>query len=147
MSEKNSTDLYYEGIAALDAGRTHVALDCFEEASKQDDSPEILSHLAFCIAKERQDYHRAISLCRLAVSEDPGSSVHYLNLGRILLLDDRRQDAIRVFRDGLLHENNPSIQEELKKIGTRKYPVISSLPREHHVNRVLGKLFTRLRLR
>ncbi len=147
MEEKSFTDLFLEGMEALNAGRTHSALYCFEEAAKQDESPEILSHLAFCIAKERQDYHRAISLCRLAVSEDPGSSVHYLNLGRILLLDGRRQDAIRVFRDGLLHENNPTIKDELKNLGTRKYPVISSLPREHRVNRILGKLFTRLRLR
>jgi tetratricopeptide (TPR) repeat protein len=134
-------------MEALKAGRTDIALSCFEEAAKEDESPEIISHLAFCLAKERQDFRRASSFCRWCISEDRGNSVHYLNLGRILLLDGRRQDAIRVFRDGLLHENNPSIREELEKIGTRKYPVISSLPREHSVNRILGKLFARLGLR
>jgi len=147
MANKSAADLFHEGMNALDAGRTHVALDCFEEASKLEDSPDIMSYLAFCLAKERKEFHRAVSLCRSAVSEDPGSSVHYLNLGRILLLDGRKREAIRVFRDGLLHENNPSIREELNKLGTRKYPVISSLPRNHRVNRVLGKLFARLGLR
>jgi tetratricopeptide (TPR) repeat protein len=147
MSEKSSDDLFHEGMNALNEGRTDIALSCFEEAAKQEESPEIISCLAFCLAKERQDFRRAVSFCQWSVSEDRGNSLHYLNLGRILLLDGRRQDAIRVFRDGLLHENNPSIKDELEKIGTRKYPVISSLPREHSVNRMLGKFFTRIGLR
>jgi tetratricopeptide (TPR) repeat protein len=147
MSEKNAGEFFLEGMNALNEGRTHIALHCFEEAAKQEESPEIISYLAFCLAKERQDYRLAVSFCRWSIAEDPGNSAHYLNLGRILLLDGRKQDAIRVFRDGLLHENNPSIMDELKNLGTRKYPVISSLPRDHRVNRVLGKLFTRLKLR
>lgn len=147
MSHKNAADLVNEGMNALKAGRTHVALDCFEEASKLEGTPEIMSCLAFCLAKERKEFHRAVSLCRSAIGEEPGSSIHYLNLGRVLLLDGRKREAIRVFRDGLLHENNPAIREELNRLGTRKYPVISSLPRNHRVNKVLGKLFTRLGLR
>lgn len=147
MSEKSTADLFHEGKNALDEGRTSIALSCFEEAAKQEESPEIISCLAFCLAKERQDFRRAVSFCRWSISEDPRNSVHYLNLGRILLLDGRKQDAIRVFRDGLLHENNPSIKDELNKIGTRKYPVISTLPREHGINRMLGKLFARIGLR
>lgn len=147
MSEKSCEELIREGMEAFNAGRTHIALSCLEEAVEQDDRPEVLSHLAFCIAKEREDYHRAASLCRLAVSEDPGNSVHYLNLGRILLLEGRKQEAIRVFRDGLLHQNNPAIKDELRRLGTRKYPVVSSLPRDHRVNIILGKLFAKMKLR
>jgi tetratricopeptide (TPR) repeat protein len=103
--------------------------------------------MAFCLAAERQDYTRAVGLCRDALSEDPGNSEHYLNLGRIYLLQDRKRDAIRIFRDGLLHGNNPRIRDELRTLGTRKYPVLASLPREHHINIFLGKLLTKLKLR
>lgn len=145
MTEKDYRELLREGMDALRSGRTDIALQSLEKAHEQVDSPEIQSHLAFCIAKERRDYQRAESLCESAISEDPGSSAHYLNLGRILLLAGRKRDAIRVFRDGLLHENNPVINDELKKLGTRRYPIISSLPREHGVNRILGKLLYRFR--
>jgi tetratricopeptide (TPR) repeat protein len=145
--DKQTGQLFDEGVSALTAGRTSAALECFEAAAELDQSPEILSNLALCLAKERRDFPRAIGLCRTAVSEEPWNSLHYLNLGRIHLLHGQRRDAIRVFRDGLLHEPNPLIRDELKGLGTRKYPVIASLPREHRVNIFLGRLFKKLRLR
>jgi len=145
--DKQAEQLLKEGIDALKAGRTPKALECFEAAGELDQSPELLSNLAFCLAKERRDFPQALALCSEALDEEPWNSLHYLNLGRIHLLDGRRRDAIRVFRDGLLREANPQIREELQRLGTRKYPVIASLPREHRVNIFLGRLFTKLRLR
>jgi len=142
-----TTDPYRRGMDELNAGNTKSALRFFEEAAESDENPEALSHLAFCLAKERQDFRRALSLCREALADDPGNSIHYLNLGRIYLIQDRKRDAIRVFRDGLLRGDNSRIREELRNLGKRKYPVISSLPREHNLNKFLGKLFTRLKLR
>lgn len=145
--DQHVAQLLNEGLEALEAGNSHVALQQFEAAAVLDEDPKILSYLAFCIAKERRDFRKATALCREAIEEDPGSSIHYLLLGRIQLLNDRKQDAIRTFRNGLLREKNRSIKEELNQLGVRKYPVISSLPREHLVNRFLGKLLTRLRIR
>jgi Flp pilus assembly protein TadD len=145
--EDQFQQLVKDGIAALSSGNISLALRHFEEAAELDESPELLSHLSYCMAKEKQDFSRAITLGRSALRDEPWNSNHYLNLGRIYLLSGRRQEAIRTFRDGLLHENNSRIKEELSRLGTRKYPVISSLPREHPFNRMLGKLFTRLKLR
>jgi tetratricopeptide (TPR) repeat protein len=139
--------LVQDGIAAANAGNTSLALRHLLEAADLDESPELHSHLAYCLAKENHDFPQAISLGRSALRDEPWNSRHYLNLGRIYLLSGRRQDAIRIFRDGLLHENNPRIKEELARLGTRKYPVIASLPREHTLNRLLGKFFSRLKLR
>jgi Flp pilus assembly protein TadD len=145
--EDQFQQLVKDGIAALSAGNTSLALRHLEEAAELDESPELLSHLAYCLAKEKSDFTRATSLGRSALRDEPWNSIHYLNLGRIYLFSDRRKDAIRIFRDGLLHENNPRIKEELARLGTRKYPVIASLPREHFFNQFLGKVFTRLKLR
>jgi tetratricopeptide (TPR) repeat protein len=145
--ERNTEQLFKEGLAALDRGATDVALERFEAASEVDESPEILSYLAYCLAREQRDFSRAVGLCREAIDEDPGRSLHYLNLGRIYLLDGSKNEAIRTFRDGLLREYNRGIVEELRKLGIRKYPVISSLPREHPLNRVLGKVLKRMKMR
>jgi Flp pilus assembly protein TadD len=139
--------LVQDGIKALSAGNSSLALRHFEEAAELDESPELLSHLAVCMAKEKQDFTGATALARRALKDEPWNSVHYLNLGRTYLLAGRRTDAIRTFRDGLLHENNTRIKEELAKLGTRRYPVIASLPREHPLNKFFGKMFTRLRIR
>ncbi len=145
--EDQFQQLLKDGITAARAGNTSQALKLLEEAAEHDESPELISHLAYCIAKEKQDITTALSLARSALREEPWNSTHYLNLGRIYLLSDRRKDAIQIFRDGLLHEHNQRIKEELAQLGTRKYPVIASLPREHPLNRMLGKIFTRLKLR
>ena len=150
--EENSMEdqfqkLLKDGIAAVRAGNTSQALKLLEEAAELDESPELVSHLAYCLAKEKQDVTSALSLAKSALREEPWNSTHYLNLGRIYLLAGRRKDAIQIFRDGLLHEHNPRIKEELARLGSRKYPVIASLPREHPFNRMLGKIFARLKLR
>jgi hypothetical protein len=90
---------------------------------------------------------RADALCREAIDEEPWYSAHYLNLGRIRLLEGRREEAIRIFRDGLLREGNPRIKAELERLGIRKYPVISSLPREHFLNKYLGKFLNFMKMR
>jgi Flp pilus assembly protein TadD len=145
--EDQYQQLVKDGIAALSSGNTSLALRHLEEAAELDETPELLSHLGYCLAKEKQDFQQAISLCKNALQDESWNSIHYLNLGRSYLLSGRRQDAIRTFRDGLLHENNPRIKEELSRLGTRKYPVIASLPREHPFNKLFGRIFTRLKLR
>jgi len=145
--EDQFQQLVKAGVAALSAGNTSLALRHLEEAAELDETPELLSHLGYCRAKEKQDFQQAISLGKNALRDEPWNSIHYLNLGRSYLLSERRKDAIRTLRDGLLHENNPRIKEELARLGTRKYPVIASLPREHPFNKLFGKILTRLNLR
>ncbi|HOP40584.1 MAG TPA: hypothetical protein PLI53_06035 [Geobacteraceae bacterium] len=139
--------LVKEGIAALNSGNSYLALKNFEEAAEIDESPELLSYLAYCLAKEKNDFSRAIALGKVTLEEEPWNSVHYLNLGRIYLLSGQRKDAINTFRDGLLHENNSKIKNELSRLGIRRYPVFASLPREHFLNRFIGKLFSKLKIR
>jgi tetratricopeptide (TPR) repeat protein len=95
----------------------------------------------------RGEYEAAIALCREEIESEPGRSEHYLKLGRVLVAYGDKRGAIRAFRDGLLFENNPSIREELNRLGWRDLPVIQGLGRDHWLNRKLGRLFMALRLR
>ena len=136
-----------KGVEALDQNNTLSALFYFEKALDIEESPIISSYFAFCIAKERGQLSKAISLCEEAIKKDPESSIHYLNLGRIYLLSNKREDAIKIFREGLNYEANQKIVDELNKLGTRKFPVISFLKRSSLMNKYLGIIFNKLRLR
>lgn len=147
MTAKEVDHLIARGIKAINSGRTAAALECFEEAVKYQSTPANWSYLAFCLAKERRQFEHAIRICEEAIRKDPGSSVHYLNLGKVFLLTQRRTDAILIFRQGLLYEGSAQIEAELRKLGLRKPPVVGFLKRENPVNKYLGIMLTRLRLR
>lgn len=147
MAGTNVEQLIARGIRAANSGKTVLALEFFEEAVKLRDSPATWSYLAFCLAKERREFERAVQLCQAAIRQDPHSSVHYLNLGRVHLLSGHRSEAIHIFRQGLLYEHNLQIDAELRKIGMRKPPILSFLSRDHPINKHLGIFLKKLRLR
>src|SRR6266545_1705018 len=96
--------LLTDGMRELDRGNARGALSYFEEAVRLVRSPEILSNLAYCLAKEKGEFDTAVSLCNEAIEDDSANIIHYLNLGRVYLLSGKKTEAIRVFRNGLLYE-------------------------------------------
>ncbi|ABB30970.1 hypothetical protein GeomeDRAFT_3065 [Geobacter metallireducens RCH3] len=147
MAGTNVEELIARGIRAVNSGKTSLALECFEEAVERRNTPANWSYLAFCLAKERRQFDRAIQLCQEAIRKDPQNAVHYLNLGRVYLQAGSTKDAIHVFRQGLLYESNSHIEAELRKIGLRKPPVVGFLRRDHPINKYLGIVMKKLRLR
>jgi Flp pilus assembly protein TadD len=147
MESVQAEKLLADGIAELNTGNARSALGFLTAAAELDDSPLVRSYLGYCLAKEKGDFPRAVSLCREAILDDSGNSEHYLNLGRIYVLRGDKKEAMRTFRDGLLQEDNRSINEELKGFGRRKPPLFQSLPREHILNRFLGMLAVKCGLR
>lgn len=135
------------GIEAIENGETMRGLMHFEFAGEIRSRPDVLSYLAYCIAKERRQVREAIAMCREALETEPGNAVHYLNLGRVLLLAGRKEQAIEVFRQGMKLGSKRRISAELKRLGLRKPALVHSLPREHPLNKYLGLFLTRLRLR
>ncbi|MCX7794001.1 MAG: tetratricopeptide repeat protein [Thermodesulfovibrionales bacterium] len=140
-------ELFERGKKALRNGDTLHALVCFERAYQMENSPEIASYYAFCLAKERGKIQRAFELCRDALDKDPSNSVHYLNLGRIYLVLNNKPEAIKAFREGLAIARNEEIIEELQKLGIRKPPPVPFLKRSNPINKYLGIILKRLGLR
>jgi len=130
--------LLKKGLEAIAQGDTLSALSYFEKAINIEKSPAVCSCYAFCIAKERGQVSNAISLCEEAIQKEPGNSLHYLNLGRIYLIDNNRIEAIKTFREGLNYEANPLIVDELNRLGPRKPPILPFLKRSNPINRYLG---------
>jgi len=147
MTNPEAKRLFDKGMDALSQGSILNALSCFENALSAEDDPLVSSFYAFCIAKERGEFQKAISICNASISRDPGNSLHYLNLGKIHLLKRDNKEAISVFRQGMSFEENRQIADELNRLGTRKPPVIPFLKRSNIVNKYLGLLLSRLKLR
>jgi len=138
---------FTKGIKALDRGEWPVALSCFENAARLNDTPTHNSFLALCIARERGQHKKAVTLCTEALEAEPDNSVLYLNLGKVHLLQKERDEAIRIFRQGLGRETNAQIIAELDKLGSRRPPPLSFLKRDNPLNRYLGIILTKLGLR
>jgi len=144
---KKYNELLDEALSSLREENDLGAMLLLEEAEQISSTPKVRSYLAYCRAKVKNEYSDAITACRQALKEEPLNGDHYLNLGRIYLLVNKRGPALDIFRKGIKIGPHPQLMQELRKFEMRKPPVISSLPRTHAINRALGKLLYRLKLR
>ncbi|MBI4691325.1 MAG: tetratricopeptide repeat protein [Nitrospirae bacterium] len=142
-----ANELFQKGLALLRDGNALGALVYFEKAYSLAKTPELESYMGFCIASERGKITEAIMLCNDAIAHEPANPVHYLNLGRVYLKADRRSEAIDTFRKGLSLGDNEEIHLVLEKLGIRRKPFLFFLPRGNFLNRYLGLVLHRLRLR
>lgn len=142
MSPEQIDELLHKGIEAAEKGYIHSAQVFLGQVAEQRKTPEVRSYLAYCLAKGQGRLHAAAKICRESLKREPENPLHYLILGRILLLAGEKGKAIDAFRQGLRTGANPKIIAELKKLGLRKPAVIKSLKRNHPINRFLGRIFS-----
>jgi tetratricopeptide (TPR) repeat protein len=147
MSRAEAEELFTMGMESLKNGDTGAALEYMEKAVILERNPLYCSNLAICLAKEKREFKRAVSLCNEAIKKDPKNSLHFLNLGRIHLIANQKRDAIRIFNLGLRYGENRDIIAELNRFDRRRSPLIPFLDRCNLVNRLLGKLTYRLGFR
>jgi len=147
MAHPEAEKFCEEGIRAVNGGNTLIALVHFEKAAQLEPTPVICSYLAYCLAKERGTFKKAIALCQEAILAEPRNTVHYLNLGRIYLLAKKKAIAIDTFRKGLKFGKNQQIVKELNGLGLRKEPVFSFLARENFLNKLCGIIYKKFGLR
>lgn len=143
MSETISA-LLEKAERALQHDETVVALLQLEAAHAIEQRPAIKSKLAYCIARERRQHKQALVLCLEALHAEPNNPDHYYQLGRVHLLAGNKKAALKALRKGLKFKRHQPIIDELNRLGFRKEPFFSSLPREHFLNRSLGILLAKL---
>ncbi len=138
MKSTELDELIDAGTCALGLGEPLKALALFERAAEIDETPTVRSSLAYCMARERGQIKTGRHICEQLIESDPNNFVHYLNLGRILLLEGDRRAAISCFRSAIELTPHPQVIEELAKLGIRKNCVISFLHRDNPLNKYLG---------
>ena len=145
--EAEGEKLFGRALDALAAGEIPSALALLERALKLTDNPCWYSYLGYCIAKERGQVKRGSELCLASLELEPGNPAHYLNLAKLHLVAGQKNEALRVLREGMPLDQSQGIAALLNQIGTRKPPVFSFLPRSNPLNKLVGLLLERLRLR
>ena len=135
--------------ACLDLEREHslAALSHLEKALRLHDNPVWYSYMGYCVAKERGQFRKGVDLCLISIGKEPGNPDHYLNLGRVHLVSGNKEEALRIFREGMGKGGNDELLRKLAILGMRKPPVFLSLPRGNPLNKYLGLLLRRLGLR
>lgn len=147
MEEQGARQEFARGCAALDEGNSVAALAFLEKALALNDNPSWYSFLGYCIAKERGQFKKGTDLCQAAILHEPDNPVHYLHLGKVHLLAKQKQEALRVFREGMGVGGDEKIQQELERLGMRRPVVFPFLGRRHPLNRYLGQFLVRMGLR
>ena len=136
-----------EALLKLEANNDLEAMMLFEGAEKLFSTPKARSYLAYCRAKINYEFADSLKVCVQALKEEPRTSDHYINLSRIYLLINKRGSAYKAILKGLKVAPHPQLTQEFRKFEKRRLPVFSSLPRDHFLNRNLGKLLARVGLR
>ena len=108
-------------------------------------NPFYLSYAGLLAALAEDRYGDGEMLCQEAIGMRHNHAQLYLNLAEVYHRAGRPKDAIEVLEKGLLSAGRDfRIRRALKKIGTRREPVLAFLHRSHPLNRALGKWRHRL---
>ena len=100
-----------------------------------------LSHYGLCLGLTNGDLHEAVKVCRTAARKEGYRPEVCWNLGRVLLLANRRREAYRAFTWGLrMQPDHPGIRQEMQRMGMRKRPILPFLHRGNALNVFLGRL-------
>ncbi|MFO7915132.1 MAG: hypothetical protein R6U43_05515 [Candidatus Krumholzibacteriales bacterium] len=136
-----SRNLYIKASGSVRRGNYQSGKSYLEDAVKiAPENPYYLSLLGLCMAKEGF-ISRGKSLCSKAVSLAPDKCECYVNLGRVFLEEDLREEARTVFlRAYRIDKRNVDVAMELSRMGIRRPPVIPFLQRGNQLNIFLGKL-------
>lgn len=154
--EKRKSDYFEEVKELLRKGNAKSALNTLKiSLEKFPGDPFLLSYYGCLIALVEGKTREGIQMCENAIKELNHSMpfgteffypVFYLNLGRAHLKDQNKEAAISAFTEGLRHgPDNRDLLWELKKIGTRRKPLVPFLERSNPVNKYIGKLLYKIK--
>ncbi len=105
-----------------------------------------LSYYGLCLSIATNNLKEAVKFCKKAVELEFYNPDLFHNLGLVYLLSGMRKEAYQTFMEGLkMQHNHREIILELKKMGVRKRPMFSFLPRSHLLNKIAGKVLSSLR--
>jgi tetratricopeptide (TPR) repeat protein len=136
---------YRRGRALLAEERHSEALESFRSAHQIDRAnPRYRSFYGLGLALVERRFEKALELCRSAAKEEFFNPELYHNLARVHMAFGFKSEAIRYLRRGLMIDPaNLGLAQDLARLGRRRLPVLQFLPRNHPVNRWLGRMRTR----
>lgn len=146
MDEPEAVREFKAGLEFLNNNYARKALARFSRAVELDRAnPFFLSYQGLALAAADRDWNEAEEKCLAALRMKRTQPELYLNLAHVYRLAGRKDEAVETLKNGVkLTKRDARLVEMLRKLGLRRPPVLSFLPRTHFLNRGLGKLRSRL---
>lgn len=141
----NSTDSgmtdFKECLKHVRDGRPAEGLLCVRRALEvAPKNPFYLSYCGLLTARTEHRFGDAEELCLEALGIRHNHPQLYLNLAQVYQHHGRTKEAIEVLEKALVSTGRDSrIKRVREKIGERREPVFSFLPRSHTLNQIFGK--------
>ena len=115
-------------------------LETIDEHNEQYNN--VLSH--YGMLQVLNSNKNGLLLCRDAASNEISDGDVFLNLACAELHSDNRKRAIDAIQHGIkIDENHQQLNRACAKLDCRKKCCFGFLPREHRLNRLIGRLFRR----
>ena len=133
---------FKQGLAFLRDDYAVKALPHMRRAAELDkNNPYYMSYLGVVLARSEEKWGEAERLCDAAVRMKRNQAQLYLNLAEVYAGADRKQDAADILARGLHYApHDGRLKMALERLALRRSAVLPFLPRQHVINRHLGKL-------
>lgn len=139
---------FNRGLEYFGQGNPLAALSYFEKAFSLDSSNLVCqSYIALLMATERGQLQKAIAIVEEGIRRSPEEALLYVNLGKLYIKANRKEDAIQVIRKGMGYCHVPEGAALLDSLGTRRKPVFPFFSRNHFLNKYAGLLLKKLKVR
>ena len=142
MSVDESLKAFCQGLELLKRNRLPESANAFRMAFKTDpENPRYLSYYGLIVALAEDNLQDGINFCRAAIHRASYEPDFYVNLCKVYAKAGQRKKALETLVEGLSFDKNETrIKTEMKRIGVRRKPTLRFLPRNHFLNKTLGKL-------
>ena len=133
---------FRSGLTFLRGGDAQKALPHLRSALDHEPSnPFYISYVGVAVAAAEQRWAEAEKLCHTAMRMNRRQAQLYLNLAEVYVGADRKQDAADVLARGLHYApHDGRLKMALERLALRRSAVLPFLPRQHMINRNLGKI-------
>ena len=147
MYRHDQLSLEQRAIELFQDGRRTQAAALFRELIDNGcREAKVLSYGGLLIATEEGDVKSGLAWCERAVEIAFYDVQMYINLARLHEQTGWRSQAAKVLREGLRQDpGNPRLLAEINRVSPRRHDIVPLLPREHVVNKTIGKLRAELR--
>jgi tetratricopeptide (TPR) repeat protein len=152
--QKLKPEFFREMQQLLKRGKGKSAMGALRNALERFPSdPFLLSYYGCLLAVVEKRPAEGIKICRDAIAMLENSMpfgieffypVFYLNLGRACLKAGDRKQAVEAFTEGLKADpENHDLIWEMKKLGSRKRPIVPFLKRSNPINKYIGLMLSK----
>jgi tetratricopeptide (TPR) repeat protein len=141
MSHDEPAKAFAQGLDLLKRNRLGESANAFRLAFKKDpENPRYLSYYGLIVALAEDNLQDGINFCRAAIHRASFEPDFFVNLSKVYIKAGQRKKALETLVEGLNFDKSETrIMVEMKRIGVRRKPILRFLPRNHVLNKALGK--------